>query len=155
MNTFLPESVVGRQFDIERQDLSERRKRRRGPLSRQRDQYAATADIGRINLAFRPHRGRTDVTAQPDVDSRIFTPVGGLHFWAGCNTATVALKEWWVQYRKWVTATRWRRLSELNRLALAYKIIRNLEIYPLVSGAGSAAAPTRHGTKGLLLLAKG
>src|SRR5215467_3245548 len=102
MDALLAEAVVGRQLDLDGDDLPERWQ---GLISVQHppcDKNSAPADIFRVHSAPHPHGRRSHMAAELDFDSRTLTPIDGFHLRAS-TLANLAPPVRLAQYRKWVT----------------------------------------------------
>lgn len=139
MNALLAEAVIGRKLDFDRDDLSDGGCEQRAIIVRPpTQQQAATADVLREDRTRQPQSRRGDVAPELDIDTRTLTPVRGLHVWAGYDNRDCSLEHSAVQYRKWVTLWRWRRLSHLSRAISDADLLhfvrhKNIVIYPEIA----------------------
>lgn len=135
MNALLTEAVIGRKLDFNGDDLSDGGCEQSAIIGRPPpQQQAATADVLRVDRTLQPQNRRGDVATELDIDTRTLTPVRGLHLWAGYDNRDCSLEHSPVQYRKWVTLWRWRRLSHLSRTSFDvdlphYEQHKNIVIY--------------------------
>jgi hypothetical protein len=91
VNALLSKTMVGGQFDLDRQDIAGRREWKREILGMPDDQNSAAADIFRGQRAVRPNAWRGNMTSKLDLDPRALAPVDNSHFYAATTPANLAL----------------------------------------------------------------
>ncbi|HMC61933.1 MAG TPA: hypothetical protein VKJ01_22255, partial [Candidatus Solibacter sp.] len=79
VHAFLAETVVRRQFDLNRDDLADGGHRQSCFGSAPSNQNPAAADVRRVHRVRHPQRGRYHMAAQLDIDPRTLSPVYIFH----------------------------------------------------------------------------
>jgi hypothetical protein len=80
MDAFLPEAMVGRQFDFNGHNLTDHGYRHGGGVfPAPGDQDPGPADVLGVHRTPHPERRRGDIAPKLDIDSRALAPVNGFH----------------------------------------------------------------------------
>ena len=82
MNALLAETMIRREFDLYRNDLSKARQRELRLGSLPDNKNSTAADILGVHFRFHPDRRRSHMAPELDFYSRTLPPIYGFHFGA-------------------------------------------------------------------------